>query len=93
MGTSLAYSPSIPGTSSIVAPYSADIDPSTGGSVRYTDFMDISQLYTVSYFIRSQSNADFYGTRMMIAEWDSVPEFSGSDVSVNTMQNVYTLPG
>ena len=90
MGTSVSTtSPRIPETDSIVAPYGADINPNVAGTVRYTGFItDYSQINTVSSFIRSQTTHDFYGTRMMIAEWNSVAEYSGSTVSIYT----YTTP-
>ena len=67
----------------MVVPYGADLDPSEAGTVRYTAFSsDYSQLNAVSSFIRSQSSNYFYGTRMMIAEWNGVPRFSGPSVSL-----------
>ena len=76
-------SPDIPGTSSIVAPYAADIDPTKAGTVRYTQFTtdDYSQMSTVSSFIQAQTNKYFYGSTMMVAEWKGVAEFDGSSVS------------
>ena len=84
MGVSVdSISPGIPGTSSIVAPYAADIDPTKAGTVRYTQFTtdDYSQMSTVSSFIRAQTDENFYGTTMMVAEWDSVAEYYGFSVS------------
>ena len=84
MGTSVGtFSPEIPGTNNIVSPYGADINPDVAGTVRYTNFIyDSSQLSTVSTLIRSQNNNYFSGTKMMIAEWNSVAEFSGNWVSL-----------
>ena len=76
-------SPEIPGTSSIVAPYAADIDPTEAGIVRHTQFTtdDYSQMSTVSSFIQAQTDEYFYGTTMMVAEWDGVAEYDGFSVS------------
>ena len=81
-------SPEIPGTRPIVAPYAADIDPRIAGTVRYTQFTttDYSQMSRVSSFIRDQTYNSFYGTRMMVAEWDGVAEYSGSYVSSTKLQ-------
>ena len=76
---------SIPGSSSysIVAPFAADIDITRRGSVKYTQFTtsDYTQMNTVSNFIRSQTRNTFYGTRMMVTEWNGVPKYQGSIVS------------
>ena len=69
---------------SVVAPFAADIDATSTGSVTYTQFTtsDSSQISRVSSFIRSQSgNDDFSGTKMMVAEWESVPQYEESTVS------------
>ena len=74
---------SFPGSSSysVVAPYAADITTSNGGYVRYKDFDTYdSQISNVNSFIRSQTGDSFYGTRMMVAEWNDVPMFSVSFV-------------
>ena len=80
--TSLDY---FPGSSSysVVAPFAADIDTSRTGSVKYTQFTttDSSQMSRVSTFIRSQTGNSFYGTKMMVAEWNGVPEYGESTVS------------
>ena len=74
---------SIPGIDNIVAPYGADINPNSAGTVRYTTFItDYSQINTVSSFIRSQITHYFHGTRMMIAEWNGVPRFGRITVSL-----------
>ena len=73
-----------PGSSSysVVAPFAADIDTTSTGSVKYTQFTTSdSQMNTVSSFIRSKTDDSFYGTRMMVAEWNGVPEYEGSIVS------------
>ena len=69
--------------SHVVAPYDADIDPEIAGTVRYTQFTtnDYTQMSRVSSFIRDQTNNSFYGTRMMVAEWDGVAEYRGFSVS------------
>ena len=85
MGTSVdTTSPDIPGTNNVVVPYGADIDASVAGTVRYTQFRTSHyQMSTVSSFIRSQTSDSFYGTRMMVAEWNGVPKFGGFSVSLN----------
>ena len=77
-------SPEIPGTRPIVAPYAANINPEISGTVRYTEFTstDSTQMSRVSSFIQGQADNSFYGTRMMVAEWDGVAEYSGSSVSI-----------
>lgn len=60
----------IPDANNVVVPYGADLDPSSGGKVRYTGFItDSTRLNTVSSFIRSQGDSGFSGTQMIIAEW------------------------
>ena len=87
MGIAPQYSTpgDIPGSSSysVVAPFGADIDTSSRGSVKYTQFTtsDYTQMNTVSTFIQSQTGNSFYGTRMMVAEWNGVPKYLGSTVS------------
>ena len=74
-----------PGSSSysVVVPFAADIDTSLTGSVKYTQFTtsDSSQMSTVSSFIRSETGNSFYGTKMIVAEWNGVPELGESTVS------------
>ena len=71
-----------PSTNLLVAPYFADIDTTNRGSVKYTQFTTSdSQMNTVSSFIRSETGDSFYGTRMMVAEWNGVRENYGSIVS------------
>ena len=78
---------SIPGseTYTIVAPYAADLDTTYKGTVRYSDFFtyssDDASMISVSSFIRNETGDDFYGTQMMVVEWNSVPLFSGNSVS------------
>ena len=67
-----------------VAPYySADINPEIAGTVRYTQFTttDYTQMSRVSTFIQNQTDNSFYGTSMMVAEWDGVVEYFGDSVS------------
>ena len=81
----------IPGSSSysVVAPFSAEIDISSRGSVKYTRFTTSdSQMSTVSSFIRSETGDSFYGTRMMVAEWNGVPKYDGSIVSCTMFPHV-----
>ena len=81
-------SPEIPGTSPIVAPYAANINPEIAGTVRYTQFSttDYTQMSRVSNFIQDQTDNSFYGTRMMVTEWDRVAKFGGSSVSNTELQ-------
>ena len=75
----------IPGPSSysVVAPFAGNIDTSSGGSVKYTQYtsFDYQMMNTVSRFIRSQTISTFYGTRMIVAEWSSVPQYGKPNVS------------
>ena len=73
----------IPGPSSysVVAPFAANIDTSSGGSVKYKQYTSHYQMEGVSRFIRSQTVSIFYGTRMIIAEWSSVPQYGKPNVS------------
>ena len=76
---------SIPGseTYSIVAPYAADLDTTYEGTVIYSDFSsDDPSMISVSSFIRNETGNDFYGTQMMVVEWNGVPLFSGNSVSI-----------
>ena len=70
---------------SVVAPYAADINTQIAGSVQYTDFYiyssSDSSMTTVSSFIRDETGDNFYGSRMMVAEWNGVAEYGGSSVS------------
>ena len=95
MGSSTSYSsPDIPGDAYIVSPYGADIDTTSTGTVRYSDsFFSLSSLISnVSSFIRSETGNSFYGTKMMVAEWDSVPLFDRRTVScVHLSQSTVVL--
>ena len=65
-----------PGSSSysLVAPFAADIDTSSTGSVRYSESsFALSQLNFISQHIRSKTGASFYGTWLLVAEWNGVP--------------------
>ena len=70
---------------SVVAPHGADSNTEVAGIVRYTDFDAYSSsgspISTVSSFIRSETGDNFYGTRMMVAEWNGVSRFNGISVS------------
>ena len=61
-----------PSSYSVVAPFAADIDTSSTGSVRYSDTFK-SQLNDVSEHIRAETGSLFYGTWMLVAEWNGVP--------------------
>ena len=70
----------------VVAPFAAHINTSTTGSVLYTNFLRSyeygSQLISITDFIQSHTGDEFfYGSRMMVAEWNNVPLYSGSSVS------------
>ena len=69
----------------IVAPFSSYIDIYTTGRVIYQTFTRGTLEY-VSYFIRRQMGNSFSGTWMLVAYWDSVPEYgqSSSIVRVST---------
>ena len=88
-------SPDIPGTNRTVSPYGADINTSIAGTVRYTGFNSYhtTQMSSVSRFIRTTTGDYFYGTRMMVAEWDGVAKHLGSSVSlnckINTSKSIY----
>ena len=81
---------SISSSYSVVAPFAADIDTTSRGSVKYTQFTtsDSSQMNRVSTFIRSETGNSFYGTRMMVAEWNGVPEYGKSTVSCTIFLHV-----
>ena len=81
-------SSNIPNANNVVVPYGTDIDPTQGGTVRYTQFGSTStHINTVSLFIQSQITRYFYGSRMMIVEWYGVPKYGESDVSLFTIQH------
>ena len=69
-----------PSSYSVVAPFAADIDTSSTGSVRYSESFSSTEIDQVSAHIRSETGAYFYGTWMMVAEWNNVPLLHGSDV-------------
>ena len=84
--------PTIPGTNSIVSPYGADIDTSVTGTVRYTtEFITYyPYISSISYLIYTiTGDYYFYGTRMMVVEWDRVPLRGLSDPA--HVCHVYTL--
>ena len=90
MGTSRTFSapPDLSGEGfyTIVAPYAANIDTRTQGSVKYTDFDTFSsndyEMVRISQFIRNETGVDFYGTKMIVAEWNDVQRYQYSDVSL-----------
>ena len=74
----------LPGSSSysVVAPFAADIDTSSTGSVRYNESFSSTVMKEVSTYIRSKSGVSFYGMWMLVAEWNGVPLSSQSSVSI-----------
>ena len=68
-----------------MAPYATDIDLTFEGTVRATDFDTYSNssydMARVSYFIQYKTGTEFYGTKMMVAEWNNVPRDHQSSVS------------
>ena len=84
MGESPPYSSwsLFPGPS-VIAPFAADITISMTGSVKYTQFTsDESQLNAVNSFIQSETESNFQGTRILVAEWNSVPQWNRLPVSL-----------
>ena len=78
---------------SVVAPYAADINTEDAGTVRYTDFDTYLStglsMTNVNEFIGDQTGDSFFGTKMMVAEWNSVSKFGGHFVSfTSTMHNL-----
>ena len=71
-----------PNSYSVVAPFAADIDTSSTGYVRYSESFTNSQLGVVSEHIRSETGTSFYGTWMLVAEWNGVPLFQRTTVSM-----------
>ena len=80
--SSLTQLHNIPGPSSysVVAPFAADIDTSSTGSVRYNESFSSTVMKEVSTYIRSKTGVPFYGTWMLVAEWNGVPLSSQSSV-------------
>ena len=69
-----------------VAPYASNINTEIAGTVRYTDFNTYSRtgssMITVSRFIRDETGHSFYGTKMMVAEWNGVAQSNGFSVGL-----------
>ena len=86
----LENSPTIPETTSIVAPYAADIDPMLSDTVKYTEFTSSSnyQIRTVSNFIDDQTGDNFDGTYMMVAEWRNVVRYNSRYSAVSIRLHV-----
>ena len=80
--------PSFPsvGSDKIVAPFAADIDTTSEGRVRYANFATYygRELQVVAAFINSQipNTEYFFGSTMMVAEWESVPRYGYGSVSL-----------
>ena len=76
----------LPNSSSIVAPFAADIDTTLAGSVRYTDFSSAynSHIIAVTSFVNAEIDNEyvFSAASMMVVEWNTVPKDSQSTVSV-----------
>ena len=66
---------------SVVAPFAADIDTTKTGTVKYTNVtFDYHKMSVVSAFIRDETGDFFFGSKMIVAEWDRVPMKKGSSV-------------
>ena len=82
--TPCSTAPSFPSSCSIVAPYAANVNTEIAGTVKYTDFDTYSStglsMTTVSSFIRNETGDSFYGTKMMVAEWNGVSQYNGNSV-------------
>ena len=94
MGETPRYSSlnDIPGPSSysVVAPFAADMDTTSRGSVEYTQFTTSDyEINTVSSFIQYKTDDSFIGTRMMVAEWNDIPKYQGSTVSCTMFLHLY----
>ena len=69
---------------SVVAPFAAaDITTYITGSVRYNESFSSTVMNEVSSYIRSETEVYFYGTWMMVAEWNNVPLFGEDRVSLS----------
>ena len=70
----------------IVAPYAANYRLESFNSVSYTNFDTFSntsnETVRVSKFIRDQTGVNFYGIKMMVAEWTNVSLSYSSDVGL-----------
>ena len=80
-----SYLDDIPGPSSysVVAPFAGNIDISSRGSVKYTQYtsIDYYQMNIVNRFIESETLRIFDGITMIVAEWNGVPQYGKSNVS------------
>ena len=66
---------------SLVAPFYANTDMTTTGTVHYQTFSgDEEQTNMISSFITSTQGASFDGSWMLVADWFYLPEFGGSTV-------------
>ena len=82
----------IPRYTGVVSPYGAATDHifTKAGTIRHTQFSTTDhQLGYVSLFIRSKTGITFSGTKMMIAEWDSVLKFYERPVSSTPYQVLF----
>ena len=66
----------------IVAPFWADNDITHEGQISYESHQGTDLLTHVSFFIRQLLQTDFSGTWMLVAEWEDVPQTSGSLIIV-----------
>lgn len=63
----------------VVAPFWADVDITISGYIAYATFTSGSPvLNQLSSFIRDQEDSFFSGNWMIVAEWNSVPEYGRS---------------
>jgi len=66
----------------LVALFWADHDPRPSGQISYEVHTSNTPVMSeVSTFVSLQQNINFVGTWMIVAEWNSVPEY-GSDTKV-----------
>ena len=67
----------------LVAPFWGDVDlPGEVGNINYQVYSTGSPLLdTVNTIISDEENINFIGHWMLVAEWDSVPEYMYTDSS------------
>ena len=73
----------LPGPSnySIVAPFAADIDTSSTGSVHYSESFSSTVMKDQCPHSFKNRSLVLIGTWMLVAEWNNVPLYDGSRVS------------
>ena len=62
--------------------------PDSNSSVRYSDSFTSSEMREVSAHISSETGASFYGTWMLVAEWNNVSQGFGIHVSYRHCVNM-----